>query len=180
MATKYVEAIINGRRQMCQFNPETGLYTAIPEQRMMRSPSVRASNLTDYEAYTMRQAQANNKGLCIDGIRIKNPNQFNPEYYTLTKSTRVANGNMVMDYVANKQKFNLMWNAIDSRELDKIIEILWRSLPTTKECFHWLDYADDLREYHVRVYAGAIPHNLHRGDGKLWIWKDIKISLIER
>lgn len=180
MAIKYVEAIINGKRQMCQFNPETGLYTATTERPTGSMYTVRAVDFAGNEALRMQRAPSTNKGLRIDGIRIKNPNQFNPEYYTLTKSTRVANGNMVMDYVANKQKFNLTWNAIDSRELDKIIEILWRSLPTTKECFHWLDYEDDLREYHVRIYAGAIPHNLHRGDGKLWVWKDVKISLIER
>lgn len=119
-------------------------------------------------------------GFYLDGQKIKDPTGFNPELYTLTKSTRVANGDMVMDFVANKRKYNFTWAAIDSRELDKIIEILWRQLETTKECFHWLEYDDDLRHNKVRVYSGAIPHNLHRGDGKLWVWKDVKLSLIER
>lgn len=119
-------------------------------------------------------------GFYLDGQKIKDPSGFNPEFYTLTKSTRVANGDMVMDFVANKQKFNFTWNMIDSRNLDLILEILWRQLPVTKECFHWLEYEDDLRHNKVRVYAGAIPHNLHRGDGRLWIWKDVKLSLIER
>lgn len=119
-------------------------------------------------------------GFYLDGQKIKDPTGFNPELYTLTKSTRVANGDMVMDFVANKRKYNFTWSAINSRELDTIIEILWRQLETTKECFHWLEYDDDLRHNKVRVYSGAIPHNLHRGDGKLWVWKDVKLSLIER
>lgn len=119
-------------------------------------------------------------GFYLDGQKIKDPTGFNPELYTLTKSTRVANGDMVMDFVANKRKYNFTWSAINSRELDTIIEILWRQLETTKECFHWLEYDDDLRHNKVRVYSGAIPHNLHRGDGRLWIWKDVKLSLIER
>ena len=119
-------------------------------------------------------------GFYLDGQKIKDPTGFNPELYTLTKSTRVANGDMVMDFVANKRKYNFTWAVIDSRELDKIIEILWRQLETTKECFHWLEFHDDLRHNKVRVYSGAIPHNLHRGDGRLWIWKDVKLSLIER
>lgn len=180
MAIQYVEAIVNGKRQMCQFNPETGLYTAITPRPTGSMYTVRAVDMAGNEATLTQRSPSINKGLRIDGVRIKNPNGFNPENYTLTKSTRVANGNMVMDYVANKQKYNLTWNAIDSRELDKIIEILWRQLETTKQCFHWLDYEDDLRSYHVRVYAGAIPRNLHRGDGRLWVWKDVKISLIER
>ncbi len=119
-------------------------------------------------------------GFYLDGRKIKDPTGFNPELYTLTKSTRVANGDMVMDFVANKRKYNFTWAVIDSRELDKIIEILWRQLETTKECFHWLEFDDDLRHNKVRVYSGAIPHHLHRGDGRLWIWKDVKLSLIER
>lgn len=119
-------------------------------------------------------------GFYIDGQRIKNPSGFNPEYYTLTKSTRVANGDMVMDFVANKRKFNLTWSVISNRELNPIIDILWRNLATTKECFHWFEYTEDGTKHKVRVYAGAIPINLHRADGHLWIWKDVKLSLIER
>lgn len=119
-------------------------------------------------------------GFYLDGQKIKDPTGFNLELYTLTKSTRVANGDMVMDFVANKRKYNFTWSVINSRELDNIIEILWRQLETTKECFHWLEYDDDLRHNKVRVYSGAIPHNLHRGDGRLWVWKDVKLSLIER
>lgn len=180
MAVKYVEAIVDGRRQMCQFNPETGLYTAVTEASVDGLYTVQTYGANSGAALQMQKASSTTKGFVVDGVRLKNPNAFNPEYYTLTKSTRVANGDMVMDFVANKQKFNLTWNAIDSRELNKIIEVLWRSLARTKECFHWLDYEDDLQSYHLRVYAGAIPHNLHRGDGRLWIWKDVKISLIER
>ena len=119
-------------------------------------------------------------GFMLDGVRIKNPSGFNPELYTLTKSTRVANGDMVMDFVANKRKYNLTWSVISSRELNPIIEILWNQLVVTKECFHWFEYDDDTTHYKVRVYAGAIPHTLHRGDGRIWVWKDVKISLIER
>ena len=119
-------------------------------------------------------------GFMIDGVRIKNPSGFNPEFYTLTKSTRVANGDMVMDFVANKRKYNLTWSVISSRELDPIIELLWNKLAITKECFHWLEFDDDIRHYKVRVYAGSIALTLHRGDGRVWIWKDVKISLIER
>lgn len=179
MAVRLVEVIVDGRSTICEYDPTTGIYKAM---------GVRPSNsnygviqATDVVGNVARQQiEVRQRGFRLDGIRIKNPTSFNPEYYTLTKSTRVANGDMVMDYVANKQKFNFTWAAINSRELDTIIEILWRQLPQTKECFHILEYEDDLRHHEVKVYAGAIPHNLHRGDGRLWVWKDVKLSLIER
>lgn len=116
----------------------------------------------------------------LDGIAIKNPNTFKIELYTLTKSTRVANGDMVMDFVANKRKFEFGYNAINGIELNKIIEILWTQLTTTRQCFHTLNYLEDGIEKTARVYSGSIPKNLHSAQSKLWVWKDVTISLVER
>lgn len=117
----------------------------------------------------------------LNGTPIKNPTSFDMEYYTLTQSTRVANGDMVMDFVANKRKFNFGYEAIQSPDLNKIIDILWTQLATTKQCFLTLTYIDDGEAKTATVYAGAIPKNLHRGtSGKIWTWKDVKFSLIEK
>lgn len=178
MAVRYVEAIVDGKKTPCTFDPQTGLYKVTVLPSNTNYGMLRAVDMIGNVATT--QIELRQRGFRIDGVRIKNPTAFNPEYYTLTKSTRVANGDMVMDYVANKQKFNFTWAAINSRELDLIIELLWRNLPVDKKVFHKLEYEDDLRHHEVTVYAGAIPHNLHRGDGRLWVWKDVKISLIER
>lgn len=118
--------------------------------------------------------------LKINGVPIKNPSTFGVEHYTLTKSTRVANGDMVMDYVANKLKFNFSYNAIESRELNQIIDLLWGSLATTRNCFCAFEYQDGGVTKTATVYAGAIPRKLHRGDGSSWVWKDVQISLIEK
>lgn len=178
MAIRSVEVIVDGKVVQAEYNTKTGLYRMVAPISATGYGLLRAED-TAHNIAT-REVDLHYRGFMIDGVRIKNPSSFQPEYYTLTKSTRVANGDMVMDYVANKQKFNLSWEAINSRELDTIIELLWRQLPETKQCFHWLEYDDDLRHHRVQIYAGAIPHNLHRGDGRLWVWKDVKISLIEK
>jgi len=116
----------------------------------------------------------------LAGVPIKNPKTFKIELYTLTKSTRVANGDMVMDFVANKRKFLFGYDVIDSRDLNTIIEICWERLAQTKECFYTLEYLDDGVPKQAVVYAGSIPKNLHRGEGKNWKWKDVQFSLIER
>lgn len=116
----------------------------------------------------------------INGVAIKNPNSFDIEHYTLTQSTRVANGDMMMDFVANKLKFNFGYSAIHSSDLDLIIEELWTKLATTKQCFHTLEYNENGEVKTCTVYAGSIPKNLHRGDGSNWVWKDVKFSLIQQ
>ena len=65
-------------------------------------------------------------GFYIDGVKIKDPNEFDEEYYTLTQSTRIANGDMTMDFVANKRKYNFKWNAISSRQLETLVEFVRR------------------------------------------------------
>jgi predicted N-acyltransferase len=88
---------------------------------------------------------------------------------------------MVMDYVANKRKFNFSYAAITSTDLNVILEELWSDLATSHNCFHTLTYLNELNvTVSVTVYAGAIPTKLHRADGKEWVWKDVSFSLIER
>lgn len=116
----------------------------------------------------------------LNGVRIKNPSDFTIEPYMLTKATRVANGDMVMDFVANKRKFIFSYKAIDSKQLDLILDIVWRQVAMTKNCFINLTYDYNGRQEEAVVYAGSIPHKLHRGDGQLWVWKDVNFSLIER
>lgn len=119
-------------------------------------------------------------GFKINGIPIKNPTDWKVEVYTLTQSARVANGDMVMDFVANKRKFTFTYAQISSTDLDVIIEQLWSNLENTKECFHTLEYPDNGTIKTATVYAGSIPRNLHRGIGSVWVWKEVSFSLIER
>lgn len=116
----------------------------------------------------------------LNGTDIKNPNSFQIEYYTLTKSTRVANGDMVMEYVNNKRKFNFGYTAIQSSELDDIIDLLWTSLSNTRQCMLTLTYLDNNQIKTATIYSGSIPKKLHRGHGSNWVWKDVNFSLIEK
>ena len=116
----------------------------------------------------------------IDNVPIKNPHEFQLESYTLTESLRTANGDMQMDFVANKRKFVFTYTSIQSTDLDLILDILWDQLPNTKQCFHTLTYPENNQTKTAIVYAGAIPRKLHRGHGAKWVWKDVQFSLIER
>ena len=116
----------------------------------------------------------------IDGVKIKTPSSFDMSYYTETKSLRTADGNMQMEFIANKRRFNFKYNAIGSNDLDKIVELLWTSLATTRQCFHTFSYLEGTKRITATVYAGSIPKKLHRGDGSNWVWKDVSFALIEQ
>lgn len=114
----------------------------------------------------------------LNSTIIKNPNAFDISLFTITKATRLLNGDMTMSFIANKRKFTLSYNAIQSSQLNPIIDILWTNLATTG-CFVAFTYMEDNVEKTATVYAGEIPKKLHRGEGN-WVWKDVSFSLIER
>lgn len=111
----------------------------------------------------------------IDGVVIKRPSSFKTEFYNITKSNRLANGDMSMELVAQKRKFYFTYNAIDSNEAKKILDLIWYS----KKVFFTLTYIEDNVERSAIVYAGSIPKELHRTGG-IWTWTNFTFNLIER
>ncbi len=112
----------------------------------------------------------------IDGITIKSPSGWKPEWYPLTNSNRVGSGDMIIELVAWKRKFNITYKAIESDELDKIMDILVGS----NTMLHTFVYPHNGVLQSAIVYPGALPLELHRGEGAKWVWKNVQFSLIER
>lgn len=111
----------------------------------------------------------------LDGVVIKRPSSFKTEFYNITKSNRLANGDMSMELIAQKRKFYFTYNAIDSKEADKILKILWYS----KKVFFTLTYIEDNVERSAVVYVGSMPKELYRTGG-IWTWTNFTFNLIER
>lgn len=111
---------------------------------------------------------------------IKNPSKFSVEHYMLTDSTRLANGDMTMDFIALKRKFEFSYNALESKQLAIILKAIWEDIATNHSCFLNLTIPTETGTEVIVVYPGSIPTNLHRADSLNWVWKDVTFSLIER
>lgn len=111
----------------------------------------------------------------INGVPIKRPSTFKIERYNVTNIDRLANGNACGDLIAKKHKFYFTYNAIDSDDLDVILDAIWN----TNTIFFPLEYVENGQTKSAIVYAGAIPSTLHRPEGK-WVWKDVTFNLIEQ
>lgn len=111
----------------------------------------------------------------IDGVAIKRPSTFKIERYPLTNLVRLSNGDMQGDLIAKKRKFLFTYDAIDSSELDKILDILWES----DKLFFQLSYVENNNTKTATVYYGSLPTQLHR-TGTKWVWKGVNFSLIEK
>lgn len=113
--------------------------------------------------------------LKLDGHKIKTPSNWRIERYPITKGKRTANGKAQLEIIAYKHKFYFQYPALDSYELNELLDILWRS----DTMFHELTYIEDNIEKTATVYYGMIPAPLHR-TGSVWMYKDVNFQLIEQ
>jgi hypothetical protein len=113
----------------------------------------------------------------ISGTSIKNPSSFKIERYNVTSMERLANATMTGDLIAKKLKFYFTYDAISSKDLDTILNVIWES----NSLFFRLDYIENGEAKFATVYVGSIPTELHRASsGTNWVWKNVTFSLIEQ
>lgn len=111
----------------------------------------------------------------INGTLFKAPHHFNIQRYNLTKAGRVATGQMVMDFIAKKRRFDFTYDVISGNDLDHLLDLL-----DTTEMFMTFSYEQNDIEYTATVYVGAIPTDRFRTDTGAWYWRNVSFALIER
>ena len=117
----------------------------------------------------------------INGTKIKSPKPggFTINRYNLTEAGRTADGTMHMDLIAKKREFNFNYEVISSKELDKILDLIWEP----NEVFFTLEYVENGKRRTAAVYPGAIPTEYYRGGdnvSSVWYWRGIEFNLIEQ
>lgn len=110
----------------------------------------------------------------IDGVQIKEPTKLKIERYNLTKSGRVASGDMTMDLVKKKKKLFLEYEVISGVELKQILDLI-----DGTKMFFTVEYEDYDGIKSMTCYTGAIPSEYFRKTLG-WYWKGVNFDLIER
>ncbi len=112
--------------------------------------------------------------LRINGTTIKTPTSFKISFYKLSDAKRLANGEMVMDIIATKRRFDIEYAAISGPELKTITDILEASTFVT------FSYPEGGVEQTATVYPGDIVKTLWTiRDGIEW-YQDVSFPLIEK
>ena len=111
----------------------------------------------------------------LGGVTVKKPHKFQISRYNITKSGRVANGDMTMEYIAKKRKFHFGYNVISGGDLDTLLGVI-----DTTTMFFTLTYVQNDVTKTATVYAGHIPTEQFRTDAGAWYWKDANFDLIEK
>ena len=107
-------------------------------------------------------------------IKTPKPGDFSIERYNLTKSSRLANGFMMIELIAKKRKFLFRYPVISGPELNNILSLI----DGTDMGFTFSYWENNTLKY-AHCYAGHIPSQLWRRDGP-WVWRDVNFDIIER
>jgi hypothetical protein len=112
----------------------------------------------------------------IDGIPIKQPTSFKISRYNLTKSGRVASGDMTMDLIGKKRKFFFEYDVINLEDMEKLL-----SLIDNDNMFFQINYVENGKSKSATVYVGEISQDRFRTGGLSgWYWKGFNFNLIEQ
>jgi hypothetical protein len=112
--------------------------------------------------------------LKIDGVKIKEPHEFNIERYDITKAERLASGKMVMDLIAKKKKFIFNYNVLSGKALQALLDLI-----DTDKMFHEFTYEENGVLKTTTVYSSPIKYQKFR-TSMGWYWKNVSFSLIEQ
>lgn len=110
----------------------------------------------------------------VNGVFIKPPTSCEIQKFKLTKSSRVANGDMKMDLIAKKIKLLLVYDAIAGAQLALIESILYAD-----DVFFTIEYDDGVTTQTKTMYVGDIGYKKFRSGGA-WYWKDLTFDLIQQ
>lgn len=113
--------------------------------------------------------------LNVNGVDIKNPSTLTYDYYSLSKSGRLASGKMTMDIIAHKRKFECAYTNMSTTEWNTMMAAVFDA----NTPFYTLHYYKDNVWTDCTVYTGDISKDLARWGGQ-WYYTNIKIDFIEQ
>ena len=114
----------------------------------------------------------------INGTRIKRPTDFKIGRYNITKSGRVANSDMHIEFIAKKIKLFFSYDVISGVELNAILDLI----DTTTMFFSVTYYDTKDTDVTKTCYVGEITQELQRrgmiSDNAYW--KDVVFDFIQK
>lgn len=113
--------------------------------------------------------------IAINGTRIRAPQSYKVSSYRLTKSGRVANGDMTAEIIAKKRKLFLSYPSLSSTDVKQLEDLVGGDTAF----FFTVTYTEDGEEKSMIAYAGEFQKTLVR-EGPVWYWKDVQVNFIEK
>ena len=111
----------------------------------------------------------------IGTTTIVSPDKFKISHFNLTKANRTADGTMVMELIAKKEKFSFTYYYLTGTDLAQLVTLLFGD-----DLFFDLTYTRNDIEYTKTVYVGEIKYEEGITQTGQEVWKNIDFNLIEQ
>ena len=111
----------------------------------------------------------------INGVAIPAPSTFNPSIMDISNAERNANGMMIMEIIAQKQKLELAWDIIAADELKSILNLI-------DSAFFQVEYPNPKTNKTTTktMYCGDRTFGMIDYNGGNILYKGFKVNFIER
>ena len=112
----------------------------------------------------------------INQTTIKTPTELTVGIFRISKSERLANGDMSMEIIAVKRRLDCSWAVISATDLQQIQSVLDDGV------FYTVEYVDPQNGETgtITAYVGDIAQSVWFARGGIRYWKDVSLALIER
>ena len=116
--------------------------------------------------------------MILDGVTIPSPDSVAFEKYDISNANRLANGKMQLSLIAKKIKLNLSYDYLEGEDLETIASLIVGNNAMFMQLVY--SHSATLENNTIECYSGAIKYTSFLSDDGMWVWKDVKFSLIER
>ena len=111
----------------------------------------------------------------INGVEIPTPSTMITSVMDISNSERNANGTMIMEIIAQKQKLELTWKTISANDLSKVLSLINSTFFSVEYPNPLLNHKSSKTMYSGDRSVGAMSYI----DGIIK-YKDFKVNFIER
>ena len=114
--------------------------------------------------------------ITIAGQKVEHrPASVNVGRFDLSKSQRVATGEMVQEYIRTVRRVDVTWQYMPDNVLKTLLDTLAANKP-----FFSLKYPDAGGDETMTAYAGDINTGLWHTMGGVRYWQEVSVSFIEK
>ena len=111
----------------------------------------------------------------INGQEIMTPQELEAEDFFIEETARLASGKLVVEKIARKKRFNLVYPRTAGDELDKILNLAY------SDTFVTFEYPDEKNEMQtVTVKAEDTPRSLVRSTANGHYYDSWELELVEQ
>lgn len=114
--------------------------------------------------------------LSFNGVEYPAPTDYKVDFEPIVDAQRNANGDMILEYIAEKRRLNLQWKRLNGEYYQKILQS--RKGANITGSLSFFDPSEGM-VVEMKAYASPVTAPLIRYEDGLQMWENVSVNFIE-